>query len=783
MKYIVKLSKDSRWGIDFIGTKAFHLQKLMLAGANVPPCSVVTIHAFRNSSNGEVSEPMLEELRDEYSIWDREMIARSSSIAEDTSQSSRAGIFATVPNVRTLPDLKTAIEKVWASSQGEDIAVILQEQLKPDIAGVLFTMNPVTGENEKVIEYVEGLGEALVSGMKNPMRASGYDSRFKDLVDEGTRLESLFGYPLDIEWARTGDMLNILQARPITALPIPAKEAHPTYSMVLAEQFFSGPVTPSFFSLFKFLFEEYYAGETAREIGLDVMPEEPLLIRHKDHMYVNTFPTEYLLRKGSGLGNFQQQLKVLPQDIRKELEDSKRKNILGALALLSRAAFLLLRRPKLRRAKVDKEFIRITVPIILDGLATMKEEPISKSEMERQYEALIELLIGHVRSSKWGLVYCIMHSSLMQRFLEKNHIKDHEVKMLTLMSGLQNDKTSEGIMELQSLATKFMHNEQLGRIIKLEMNKYEMYREKLFKNSEGRKFTEAFESILSRYGHRRLARDLIEPSWRDDPMIPFNILRNIILYQDSHDLSMTKGDDIKEREQVSKEILDQIPLYKRVQFKSNSRYLIRYLEFRELQRFYLDMVLSRMRLLFLAIGETMESEGVLENRHDIFFLTIHEIQSYLKEGKSDLRYIAAFRKMSFRESPDKPGLYLRNGVDFDMIEPLEKRLLGGKVIKGEPVSIGTFKGRVKVIENIDSNCRILPGTVLVTKGIDPGQSQVFTSAGGLILEVGGVLSHGAILAREFRIPTVAQVNGATKIFQDGQEVVVNGSKGEIVLAE
>ena len=139
--------------------------------------------------------------------------------------------------------------------------------------------------------------------------------------------------------------------------------------------------------------------------------------------------------------------------------------------------------------------------------------------------------------------------------------------------------------------------------------------------------------------------------------------------------------------------------------------------------------------------------------------------------------------MKFQESPEKPGLYLRNGVDFNEISPVQTEHMKGNVIKGEPVSSGVFAGKVRVIEKIDAASLILPGTVLVTKSIDPGQTQVFTRAGGLILEVGGVLSHGAILAREFGIPTVARVNGATKIFHDGQEVLVDGTKGEVVVQD
>ncbi len=783
MSHIVNLNKDSRWELKTIGTKAFNLQKMMLVGVRVPSCSVVTTDAFREFPNRQISESLLKELTENFPKWTCPIIARSSSLAEDTSQSSKAGVFTTVPNVNNLSTLQKAIEKVWLSSQGEDIAVILQEQLKPDIAGVLFTRDPVTGANKKVIEYVEGIGDTLVSGSRNPVRVGEEDSRFKELFEEGDRLEKLFGYPLDIEWARTGNNFHILQARPITALPVPPKNAGPTYSMVLAEQFFSGPVSPLFFSLFKFLFEEYYAGETAREVGLDALPMEPLLIRHKDHMYVNTHPTEYLLRKAGGLGNFHQQLKMLPEDIRKEFEDSKRKNVLGALSLLSRIAFLLLRRPNLRKAKVDWEFIRKTIPAVLTGLETILEEPKTKNDMEHQYKILIELLIQHIRSSKWGLAYCIMLSSLVQRSLERNHIENSEVKLLTLMSGLPNEKTSKGIKELQILANKFKQDEHVNVILNREMKTYERYREELVRAPQGRQFVEAFESILFRYGHRRLARDLIEPSWCDDPMILFNMLGNMILYKDQHDLWIKRENSNLEREKVLKEILEKIPIYKRRRFRKNSQYLIRYLSFRELQRFYLDMILSRMRSLILEVGESMVKDGLLEEEHDIFFLEIDEIKDYLKGRKRNLGSIAAFRKMNFKESNQKPGLYLRNGVDFDMISSSDIKYSDGKVIKGQPVSSGIFKGKVKVIEKIDSSCSILPGTVLVTKNIDPGQTQVFTSAGGLILEVGGVLSHGAILAREFGIPTVAQINKATNLFYDGQEVVVNGTKGEVALVE
>jgi pyruvate,water dikinase len=148
MSYLVNISKDTRWGIETIGTKAFNLQKLMLPEMKVPPCSVVTTAAYRESPDGKLTGALLSELTMELTNWQSPMIVRSSSIAEDTSKSSKAGIFFTVSDVNTLSELTNAIEQVWSSSQGDDIAVILQEQIKPDIAGVLFTRDPVSGEKE-----------------------------------------------------------------------------------------------------------------------------------------------------------------------------------------------------------------------------------------------------------------------------------------------------------------------------------------------------------------------------------------------------------------------------------------------------------------------------------------------------------------------------------------------------------------------------------------------------------------------------------------------------------
>ena len=132
MRYIVPVNKETRWRADAIGTKAFNLQKLILLGMKVPSCSVVTIEAFREFFNKGISGQLLHKITEEFSKRDGTLIARSSSLAEDTAQCSKAGVFATIADVNSLPGLIKAVEGVWHSSGGEDMAVILQKQLSPD---------------------------------------------------------------------------------------------------------------------------------------------------------------------------------------------------------------------------------------------------------------------------------------------------------------------------------------------------------------------------------------------------------------------------------------------------------------------------------------------------------------------------------------------------------------------------------------------------------------------------------------------------------------------------
>jgi pyruvate,water dikinase len=170
----------------------------------------------------------------------------------------------------------------------------------------------------------------------------------------------------------------------------------------------------------------------------------------------------------------------------------------------------------------------------------------------------------------------------------------------------------------------------------------------------------------------------------------------------------------------------------------------------------------------------------LDRIEDIFFLDIGSVWEILAGSRwREIKTEAKFNKVSFENEVGIPGRYLRRGTSFDDVQNIrtKKHHHNGRIIAGQPVSSGFHEGKIVVMEDMNTDPQIDKGDVLVTKYIDPGQTHLFLMAGALVLEVGGLLSHGAILAREFNIPTVAGVKNATEIFKDGQRAAIDGTKG------
>jgi pyruvate,water dikinase len=459
---------------------------------------------------------------------------------------------------------------------------------------------------------------------------------------------------------------------------------------------------------------------------------------------------------------------------------SKNKGPTDPTYVLRIMKFLLLH-PKFWLSKLDHHFREDVVPEIIHRLEAIGDlRDMDLKGLMRVYEELMAIAVLHIRTSKWGLVlYSIPLTEAMEQFLEENGIGKEKLSLL--MTGLDENKTLDASNELQSLAEAIRENPQAMRIVQISYPDYTSYRRRLMNVPKGDLITDHFGSILVRYGHRRLSRDLMSPSWSDDPMIPFGMVRTLVCDNTSR-TGPDKHQTMERRLTVQQDIERRLPLFKRLTFRKMARYLARYTSFREFQRFYLDMILSKMRGLMIEISKRMLDDGTIENADDIFFIDIQEVLGYLQEKPiPGSRKKALLNRLSFENRVTTPGRYLRSGVDFDSIEIQEDIRMTGQAIKGQGVSPGLHSGRARVIPEINGEIEISRGDVMVTRGLDPGQTHFLMMAGALILEVGGMLSHGAILARELGVPTVAQIRNATYLVKNGQQVLVNGSSGVIII--
>jgi len=212
----------------------------------------------------------------------------------------------------------------------------------------------------------------------------------------------------------------------------------------------------------------------------------------------------------------------------------------------------------------------------------------------------------------------------------------------------------------------------------------------------------------------------------------------------------------------------------------------RYLTFRENQRFYLDHLLFRQRLMILDMGRRLSVKHIIGELNDVFFLYEKELFMFFDKNRpsvefdestfSELRDKVLKRKKEFyRYKSTLPPKFIKNGVEFDdTVMQYDKN-----AIYGAAASPGTFTGMARVVESIEELSQLKENEVLITSNTGPEWTAVFSKIGGLITETEGILSYGAVISREYRIPALNIVKRATKIFRTGEELVIDGNEGVV----
>ncbi|MFD9466565.1 rifamycin-inactivating phosphotransferase [Streptomyces sp. NPDC060027] len=745
---------------------------------------------------------------------------RSSATAEDLPTASFAGQQDTYLNVVGPTAILQHVSRCWASlfteravtyrrRNGIDhrtvhMAVVVQLMVLPQASGILFTADPVTG-NRKVatVDAGFGLGEALVSGLVNPdvfkvrdgevvdktiaakqravhalptggTREVAVDARQQRqpaltdaqvvrLVQLGRRIEAHFGRPQDIEWCLVDDGFQIVQSRPITTLfPIPEagdQENH-VYVSVGHQQMMTDPMRPLGFSMWQ-LTAMVPMHEAAGRLFVDV--------------------TRRLASPASRAGLLDVMGRGDPL-VRDALE-----------TVLDRDDFV----PSLPDARPGG-------PSASGAPVPIETDPAIVTELIERSRTSVTALERDIRTKTGPALF----DFLLEAFDEHKRVLGDPLSMQAIMAGMEatwwlNDTLQEGLGEKNAADTLTLSapdnvTSEMGLALLdvadvirpqsevvafLQGVEDEGFLDELAKLAGGTEARDAIEAYLDRYGMRCVGEiDITRPRWRERPttLVPV-ILDNVRNFEPgAAERRFERGRRkarMKEQEVLSR--LRALPDGDR-KADETKRMIDRvrtFIGYREYPKYGIVSRYFVYKQALMDEAERLVKAGVLREKDDAFYLTFQELHDVVRSHQVDDQLVQQ-RKEAFRsyhaltlprvltsDGEAVTGAYRRDDVP------------AGALI-GLPVSAGTVEGRARVILDM-AEADLEAGDILVTTFTDPSWSPLFVAVAGLVTEVGGLMTHGAVIAREYGLPAVVGVDQATRLIRDGQRIRVHGTDGYV----
>lgn len=771
------------------GRKAAALANLQSQGFPVPAGWVVPSELARNLARATIADPASLFI----DLPDVPLAVRSSGLTEDGDEESLAGQFATVLNVVGADAVIDAVRTVVESAGASDIAVLIQPMIAPDAAGAAFSANPVTGNRDEiVINAVLGLGdrlmdgaaaaeEWLIRGSASERRAGGQSVLSADtarrIASLARDVEHAAGAPQDIEWALSEDKLFLLQARPITALPVkPDLPPLPDGFWTKELEHFTPPVSPMLYSihgpniqeaseaafepfglLVKSLQLEYRAGEIYESdvpLGGEQGPPPPWWVMGA---LVRVIPS---LRKRMNNAARAvrtdleaQLLQLWHTDWERELQtcsDDLRAINLTALSDRELARHLKRTREFTRRA--FEIHFRLAPPCTLPlyRLNRLCTELFGWEEQQT-----MQLLQGSSTSSSAG-----------SRDLDR------------IAGMIRQDPVATSIFDDPAVTLK-----QLDAAVP--------------------EIAAAVHQYLQDYGDRMIQNELTGPTFREAPGLILQLLRDRVTgkasaRQETVEQSRRAAEDSAET-LLAKRSTEERARFEHLLSRARWAYGMR----EEIAYLTIGYPLALVRYALLETGERLKTQGLLETVQDVFNCYFDEVPAAL-DGRPDpdLAGAARRRRLETLWTSANPGP-ASFGTDYGLpdvrgfppaareiheamfwaLERLRAPQASTDGLSGVPASPGRHQGTVRVIRTEQEFPKLQPGDVLVCPSTSSSWAVLFGTAGALVTDQGGSLSHPAIIAREHGIPAVVATGNATQTLTDGQVVIVDGSSGRIELVE
>lgn len=745
---------------------------------------------------------------------------RSSATAEDLPAASFAGQQDTYLNVVGAAAVLEHVRRCWASlftdravtyrmRNGLDhrkvhMAVVVQRMVFPRVAGVLFTADPINGHRKVCsVEASFGLGEALVSGLVNAdvykvrdgavvdrtigtkqmaieatpgggtsheaigperrVQAALTDAQAVELAGFGRRIEAHFGCPQDIEWCLADDGFQFVQTRPITTLfPIPDVgdgEPH-VYVSVGHQQMMTDAMRPLGLSLWQLTARRpmYEAGgrlfvDVARNLAAPASRAAVL----------------DLLGKGDPLIGDALRTIVDRGDFLRPMEDEAPGGpAVGAApaAIETDAAIVagLVARSEESIAAVAREIRRYTGPALLDFLLA------DIAEMQRiVFDPQSHQAIMAGMEAAWWL------NERLEAWLGERNAAD------ALAQSVAGNVTSEMGLALLEVADAIRPHAEV--VAFLQQVKGESFLDDLLRLPGGQAARDAIVGYLDEYGSRCSGEiDITRPRWRERPSTLVPLIRSNVRNFEPGAGKRRFDEGLKAAQRKENEVLRRLRALpdgagQADEAKKMIDRLRTFAGYREYPKYAIVQRYFVYKQALLEEAGRLVQAGVLRERDDIFYLTMHEVCDVVRTQQVDDSLIGRRREAFRLHQTLAPPRVLTS--DGEIVTGTYRR---GKVpdgaLVGLPVSAGVVEGRARVVLDL-AQADLEAGDVLVTRYTDPSWTPLFVAVQGLVTEVGGLMTHGAVIAREYGLPAVVGVEQATRLIRDGQRIRVDGTTGTV----
>ena len=837
MTLIKHLTEIDDADLPLVGGKGLNLGKLIAAGFLVPPGFCITTEAYRTTVKGvdmrdseavqavTLPSALQSEILTAYNQLDADRVAvRSSATAEDLPDASFAGQQDTFLNVSGESELLEKIKLCWASLQSERaiayrrehgieetqlaMAVVVQAMIDAEVSGVMFTRSP-TGGDELIIESNWGLGESVVSGEVTPdhfmvSRETGeliretVVSKRKMIAREGVQavpigqreipsllrgqvaelsrvgmqVDTFYNAPQDVEWARADGQFYLLQARPITTLTDAAEieqlrrqeietlqnkadEGGTVWSRYNLSEVLPAPLPMTWAIMREFMSGQGGFGMTCRELGF--LPscrfdEEGMLDLICGRLYFNlSREVEFNFHGFLFEHDFQQ----LKRDPHKAIYPQPTPNIKRSNALfwikfpyyIAKAITAEIKHSKIRE-NLDRTLSTKIFPAFEQYVQAQRqislEELSDQQVIDKFHEWREKTLNEFAKDALKATVFANFAYQQLEIILQKCFGKD-EAKDLArlLITGLEGDLTVDANLKMWQVAQ--------GEL--------------------------ALEDFLQQYGHRSLGEfELAQPRWREDPSYVEQIVSSFRTNPDANPAKHLQAQEINRTKAKSR--LARLRVGQAAAFQKKIDRALnltqRYMPFRETAKFHLMLGYELIRKALLELNRRYQLDG------GIFYLEPDELDR-LTQGE-DLQSVIAERKTTRSRSLT---IELPDVIYSDILNRIgEPQAIEAKdEIQGLGVSVGVATSEAYVLRDATEAQIAGKNYILVCPSTDPGWTPLFLHAAALVMEYGGMLSHGAIVAREYGIPAVVNITAATQRIQSGQRLRVDGDRGVVSILD